>query len=93
VKEINEAQQKRIQTRHLNNFLEDAVSRLQPAAPQGKEIKLNYCTQVAIEPPVIVIFTNHPDLIKTAYKRYIENRFRELFGFEGVPIRMSFRKK
>ncbi len=93
VKQINEAQQKRIQTRQLNLFLEDAVARLQPASPQGKEIKLNYCSQVAVEPPVIVIFTNHPDLIKTAYKRYIENRFREQFGFEGVPIRIAFRKK
>ncbi len=93
VKKIHEEQQKRIQTRQLNLFLEDVVARLQPPSPQGKEIKLNYCSQVASEPPVIVIFTNYPDLIKTSYKRYIENRFRELFGFEGVPIRLSFRKK
>jgi GTP-binding protein len=93
VKQIHEEQKKRIPTRQLNLFLEDAVARLQPAAPQGREIKLNYCSQVAVEPPVIVIFTNHPDLIKTAYKRYIENRFREVFGFEGVPIRITFRKK
>ena len=93
VKKIHEEQQKRIQTRQLNLFLEDAVARLQPASPHGKEIKLNYCSQVAVEPPVIVIFTNYPDLIKTAYKRYIENRFREQFGFEGVPIRIAFRKK
>ncbi len=93
VKNIHEEQQKRIPTRQLNLFLEDVVARLQPPSPQGKEIKLNYCSQVAVEPPVIVIFSNYPDLIKTSYKRYIENRFRELFGFEGVPIRMSFRKK
>ena len=93
VKQIREEQHKRIQTRQLNLFLEDVVARLQPASPRGKEIKLNYCSQVAVEPPVIVIFTNYPDLIKTAYKRYIENRFRELFGFEGVPIRIAFRKK
>jgi GTP-binding protein len=93
VKQIHGEQQKRIQTRQLNLFLEDVVARLQPASPHGKEIKLNYCSQVAIEPPVIVIFTNHPDLIKTAYKRYLENRFREIFGFEGVPIRIAFRKK
>jgi len=93
VKQIHDEQRKRIQTRQLNLFLEDVVARLQPPSPQGKEIKLNYCSQVAVEPPVIVIFTNYPDLIKTSYKRYIENRFREMFGFEGVPIRMSFRKK
>ncbi len=93
VKSIHEEQQKRIQTRQLNLFLEDAVSRLQPPSPHGKEIKLNYCSQVAVEPPVIVIFSNYPDLIKTSYKRYIENRFREVFGFEGVPIRIAFRKK
>ncbi len=93
VKQIHEERTKRIQTRQLNLFLEDVVARLQPPSPRGKEIKLNYCAQVAVQPPVIVIFTNYPDLIKTAYKRYIENRFRELFGFEGVPIRMSFRKK
>lgn len=93
VKQIHEEQQKRIPTRQLNLFLEDSVARLQPASPHGKEIKLNYCSQVAVEPPVIVIFTNHPDLIKTAYKRYLENRFREQFGYTGVPIRLSFRKK
>jgi len=93
VKSIHEEQQKRIQTRQLNLFLEDAVSRLQPPSPHGKEIKLNYCSQVAVEPPVIVIFSNYPDLSKTSYKRYIENRFREVFGFEGVPIRIAFRKK
>lgn len=93
VKQIHEEQQKRIQTRQLNLFLEDVVARMQPPSPQGKEIKLNYCSQVAIEPPVIVIFSNYPDLIKTSYKRYIENRFRETFGFEGVPIRIAFRKK
>ena len=93
VKQIHGEQQKRIPTRQLNLFLEDVVARLQPPSPHGKEIKLNYCSQVASAPPVIVIFTNHPDLIQTAYKRYIENRFREMFGFEGVPIRISFRKK
>ncbi|NQV29278.1 MAG: ribosome biogenesis GTPase Der [Candidatus Marinimicrobia bacterium] len=93
VKQIHEEQRKRIQTRQLNLFLEDIVARLQPPSPHGKEIKLNYCSQVAIEPPVIVIFANYPDLITTAYKRYIENQFREMFGFEGVPIRLSFRKK
>lgn len=93
VKQIHEEQQKRIQTRHLNLFLEDVVARMQPPSPHGKEIKLNYCSQVAVEPPVIVIFSNYPDLIKTSYKRYLENRFREMFGFEGVPIRIAFRKK
>jgi len=93
VKQIHAEQKKRIQTRQLNLFLEDVVTRLQPPSPRGKEIKLNFCSQVAVEPPVIVIFTNYPDLIKTSYKRYIENRFREMFGFEGVPIRISFRKK
>ena len=93
VKQIHEEQQKRIPTRKLNLFLEDLVARLQPPSPQGKEIKLNYCSQVAVQPPVIVIFSNHPDDIKTPYKRYIENRFRETFGFEGVPIRISLRKK
>ena len=93
VKQIHEEQQKRIPTRQLNLFLEDVVARQSPAAPQGKEIKLNYCSQVAVEPPVIVVFTNYPELIKTAYKRYLENRFREMFGFEGVPIRITFRKK
>lgn len=93
VKQIHEEQNKRIQTRQLNLFLEDVVARLQPPSPHGKEIKLNYCSQVAVEPPVIVIFTNHPDLIKTSYKRYLENRFREMFGFSGVPIRIAFRQK
>ena len=93
VKQIREESQKRIPTRQLNIFLEDVVARNQPPSPRGKEVKLNYCSQVAVDPPVIVIFANHPDLIKTSYKRYIENRFREMFGFEGVPIRIPIRKK
>ena len=58
-----------------------------------KEIKLNYITQVSIEPPLFVIFSNHPDLITESYKRYIENQIREESDYLGVPILISYRKK
>lgn len=93
VKEIHAARQERIGTRALNLFLEDVQQRKQPPAVQGRELKLNYISQVRTAPPLIIIHSNHPTLIPTSYKRYLENRFRETFGFRGVPLSFQFRQK
>ena len=83
----------KISTSKLNIILEKIKRHYSPPSIKGKEIKLNYITQVSIEPPLFVIFSNHPDLITESYKRYIENKIREESDFFGVPILVSYRKK
>ncbi len=85
--------QKKVTTGELNRFLADAVEQHHPPAYGTKWVKLNYATQVKTTPPLFVFFTNEPRGIKKNYRNYLENKLREQFGFLGVPIRMSFRKK
>jgi GTP-binding protein len=60
---------------------------------KGKRLRINYTTQVAIKPPTFVLFVNDPELLHFSYKRFIENRIREAFGFKGTPIRIIARRK
>ena len=83
----------KISTSKLNTTLKSIVSHYPPPSTKGKAIKLNYITQVSTSPPLIVIFSNFPDLIGESYKRYLGNQIRKIFDFNGVPIRISFRKK
>jgi len=84
---------KRIQTSELNDFLRDAVSRHNPPAFGKKFVKINYCTQVKIHPPVFNFYTNEPKGLKANYRQYLENRLRERFGFLGVPLVLKFIRK
>jgi GTP-binding protein len=93
VNHISEERKKRIPSSHLNRLIEDLNRQYQPPAVKGKRVRILYGTQVGTSPPKIAFFSNHPHLIKESYKRFIENRVREKFGFEGVPISMLFRKK
>lgn len=90
---VYEEYNKRIQTSVLNDFLKDSINRKHPAAVRGKYIKLYYMTQVDASPPNFVIFSNYPKLIKTEYQRYLENRLRESFGFEGVTIKINYKQR
>ena len=63
---------------------EDGVVR--SCAIKGKVLKILYTTQAKVQPPTFVLFTNNGDLLKDHYKRYIENKLREAFGFFGTPI-------
>ena len=83
----------KISTSKLNVILESIIRYYSPPSVKGKEIKLKYITQVSTQPPLFVIFTNHPDLIPESYKRYVENKVREECDFFGVPILFSYRKK
>ena len=83
----------KISTSKLNVILENIIRHYSPPSVKGKEIKLKYITQVSTQPPLFVIFTNHPDLIPESYKRYVENKVREECDFFGVPILFSYRKK
>jgi GTPase len=86
-------QTKRIPTNKLNKVLSEAVRAHSPSSSTGKEIKLNYFTQVKTNPPAFAFFANEPKLIEENYKRYLENKLRQHFGFVGVPISIYFRKK
>ena len=83
----------RISTGMLNDVLSDAISRVQPPTDKGKRLKIYYMTQVSTKPPTFVIFCNDAQLFHFSYQRYIENKLREVFGFEGTPIRFVIRER
>ncbi len=86
-------QHKRISTSLINELLEDVVAVNPPPAVKGKKVRLFYMTQPEVKPPTFVVFANEPDLIHFSYKRYLENRLRESFGFKGTPIIIKFKKR
>ncbi len=86
-------QQKRIPTNKLNSVLGKIIQAKPPSSSSGKEIKINYITQVKVNPPAIAFFTNEPKLIEDRYKRFLEKAVRTHFGFTGVPVALYFRKK
>jgi GTP-binding protein len=90
---IFEERQKRITTPELNRFLEGLMTVNPPPAAKGRDMRLHYVTQPMVEPPLFVFWMRYPDLINDTYKRYLERKIREQYGFEGVPIRLAFRKK
>ena len=84
---------KRVTTGELNRVIEDAEKKHHPPSYQGRFVKLYYASQVGTSPPSFVIFTNCPEGIHFSYERYIENRIRDAFGFEGTPIRLFFKER
>ena len=93
VKAADTEQNKRIATSELNDLLGEDIKTYPPRSRSGKEIKINYITQVRTKPPVFAFFCNEPKLIDDTYRRYLENRIREHFTFRGVPISLSFKQK
>lgn len=93
VQKVDKEQRKRISTNKLNSLLLEEIQMKPPSSSSGKEIKINYITQVKTAPPAFAFFSNEPKLIEERYKRFLEGRLREHFGFEGVPISLYFRKK
>lgn len=93
VKYVAEQQSMRIKTSVLNELIRDAVSVNPPPTKKGKQLKILFVTQVSIVPPTFIIFVNDPELMHFSYLRFIENRLRESFGFEGTPIRLVVRAR
>ena len=83
----------RIKTNVLNEVIMDAQLSNPPKTHNVKRLKIYYASQVETAPCVIVLFVNDPELMHFSYQRYIENKLREAFGFEGVPIKIIARKK
>jgi GTP-binding protein len=84
---------KRVSTGELNRLLAAATERNTPPMVKGRRPKIFYATQVAVAPPTFVFFANDSDSIHFSYRRYLENRLRETFGFDGTPIRLFFRDR
>jgi len=90
---INEEYHKKITTGLLNQILAEIIAQNPVPTRKGRAVKINYATQVSQAPPKFVFFSNNPDLIHFSYQRYIENKLREYFGFEGCPIDIVFNRK
>jgi len=84
---------KRINTSEINNIFEQIIKNYPPPAFKGRELKLNYITQVAVAPPTFALFVNNKRLIHFSYIRYIMNQLREKCGFTNIPIRILVREK
>ncbi len=84
---------RQVPTAQLNAVVEKAVQRHHPPSAGGRQVTIKYATQVRAEPPVFAFFSNYPQGVKEAYRRYLENKLREAFGFEGVPLTLSFKQK
>jgi len=89
----DEQHARRVSTPELNKVVEKAIARNRPSVAAGKRIKFYYATQYAARPPRFVIFTNRPRDIRDSYERYLVNRIREAFGFEGTPVKLVFRPR
>ena len=83
----------RIGTSVLNEIIRDAVQLNPPPSDKGKRLKILYATQSGVKPPTFVLFVNDPELMHFSYERFLENKIRENFGFEGTPIRFVVKKR
>ena len=83
----------KVSTPLLNELVQKIISENPPPAVKGKYLKIKNAAQPRHSPPIFAIFMNHPNLVPLSYKRYIENRLRRDLDLEGVPIKISFRKK
>lgn len=92
-KSVYGERKKRIPTPEINDALGPIIRDNPPLVSDGKLIKIHYVTQVKTEPPVFAFFMNRPEKIRDNYKRFLESKIREKFGFMGVPISLIFRRK
>ncbi|MGI8548025.1 MAG: ribosome biogenesis GTPase Der [Gemmatimonadaceae bacterium] len=90
---VEEERMKRVSTSDINNTLQDLLARRQPPQSAGREVKLNYATQVETSPPTIAIFGNHPEIVPEHYIRFLHNGFRAAYGFTGNPLNIVLRRK
>lgn len=90
-KYVADQQAMRVPTSVLNDLVRDALAINPPPAHKGKQLKIYFMTQADIKPPKFLIFVNDPELMHFSYLRFLENKLRESFGFEGAPLRLIVR--
>ena len=90
---VNDQSSMRISTGMLNDVLSEATNRVPPPTDKGRRLKIYYMTQTGVKAPTFVLFVNDAELFHFSYQRYIENKLREVFGFEGTPIKLVIRQK
>jgi GTPase len=90
---VHENRTRKITTSKLNDVMLDIINATPPPAIKGKYIKIKYVQQLPTHSPAFAIFCNLPQYVPESYKRFLENRIREQFDFEGVPVKIFFRKK
>lgn len=90
---VYENKVKKIPTSKLNDVMLPIIENYPPPATKGKYIKIKYATQISGRSPMFAFFCNLPQYIKEPYKRFVENKLREHFDFEGVPVQVYFRQK
>jgi GTP-binding protein len=90
---VAEARRKRVKTSELNAFVERISAEHPPASPGRRHVRILYAAQTGVEPPTFVFFTNVATTFHFSYQRYLENRLRDEFGFEGSPIRIHVRAR
>ena len=92
-KYVAENRAMRVPTGQLNTVITDATMMKQPPADKGKRLKIYYVTQVGVKPPLFSFKINSRPLMHFSYSRYLENKIREAFGFEGTSLKFVFREK
>lgn len=90
---VHENRKRKIKTSVLNDYLLEAIERVPPPANKGKFVKIKYVTQLPLFYPAFAFFSNNSKYIRASYKNYLENKLREKFDFEGVPLTIYFRDK
>ncbi|MCM3003929.1 ribosome biogenesis GTPase Der [Priestia koreensis] len=90
---VSESHSQRVPTTVINDVIMDAVAMNPTPTHNGNRLKIFYATQVAIQPPTFVVFVNDPELMHFSYERFLENKLREAFGFEGTPIKIFARPR
>lgn len=91
--EVYKSRSTKIPTKSFNNVMLPIIQKTPPPSFKGKFVKIKFCTQLPTPHPQFVFFCNLPQYVKEPYKRFLENKIREEYNFEGVPIQIFFRKK
>jgi GTP-binding protein len=91
--EVFEKRKYKIPTSKLNDVMLDIIKSYPPPATKGKFVKIKYCMQLPTKTPQFAFFCNLPQYVRDSYKRFLENKLREIYDFSGVPITIYFRQK
>ena len=91
--EVYDNRQRKIATSKLNEVLLPEIERYPPPMSRGHNVKIKFIHQLPVVVPSFAFFANYPDAIKDSYRNFLENKVREHFNYNGVPVRIFFRKK